>query len=327
MHRGGGGAPLTEIAGRGRDGLVRSREKPSHHRGPTDVRTNSPLRYPGGKSCLFDLTVAIIRENNLECGHYAEPFAGGCGLALSLLYASHVAEIHVNDLDPSIWSFWHSVLHETEDFIARVTKTPVTIDEWHRQREIHRTNDVTDPVRLGFAAFFLNRTNRSGIIKSGGVIGGLDQIGNYLIDCRFNVEDLSRRIKRVGRYKDRITLTKLDAINFLDQCNMLPSRSLLFIDPPYFAKGAGLYTNYYQSDDHARLSDKVLSVQTPWIVTYDDEPAIRALYTGRSQFCFDISYSLNEKRMGRELLVTSSGLRLPIAFDYEDAKPYLRVAA
>ena len=123
-----------------------------------------------------------------------EPYAGGCGLALSLLFSGFVSDIHINDIDPAIWSFWHSLLNRTEEFIKLIEKTPVNVKEWKRQRRIIQSDGVDDPMKLGFAAFFLNRTNRSGIIKRGGVIGGLDQTGNYEIDCRYNKDELSRRI-------------------------------------------------------------------------------------------------------------------------------------
>ena len=275
------------------------------------VRMTSPLRYPGGKSSLYELTSTIMRLNGLERGHYAEPYAGGCGLALSLLYCGQVAEVHINDLDPAIWAYWHCVLNETDDLLRLVGETPVTVAEWHKQREIHRQGDVGDPLQLGFAAFFLNRTNRSGVIKGGGVIGGLDQSGSYKMDCRYNKDDLSRRIRRVARYKDRIHLSNLDAIEFLADCSDLPPNSLLFIDPPYYRKGPGLYASYYKPADHALLANRVLELETPWIVTYDDVPQIRELYANRRQFSFGIRYSLNEKRAGTELLIAHDGMNLP----------------
>lgn len=274
------------------------------------MRASSPLRYPGGKSSLLHLTMAMLRLNGLECGHYAEPFAGGCGLALSLLYGGHAAEIHINDIDPSIWSFWNSVLHDTDALIERVARTPVTIEEWHRQRDIHRSQRGSS-LDLGFAAFFLNRTNRSGIIKGGGVIGGLEQTGAYKMDCRYNVDELCRRIRRVSRYSERIHLTNMDAIEFMNRSSNLPDRSMFFIDPPYFKKGRGLYTSFYKEADHKTLSETVLKLPKPWVVTYDDVPQIRQLYRSRRQFCFDIGYSLHEKRTGTELLITSKGFRVP----------------
>lgn len=276
------------------------------------ARPTSPLRYPGGKSCLYPLVSQILKHNKLERKQYAEPFAGGCGLALSLLYEGRVSELHVNDVDASIWSFWQSVLEHTDELTYKIRKTPITIDEWRRQREIHLAQDVSDPVKLGFSTFFLNRTNRSGIIKAAGVIGGLDQTGNYKMDCRFNREDLERRVRRVARYRSRIHLSRLDAIDFIKQVGAtLPASTFLCIDPPYFQKGQGLYTSFYEPKDHAILAHTILQAQNPWIVTYDNVDTIGQLYRSRRQFEFDINYSVETKRKGTELLIASKGLRLP----------------
>ena len=274
-------------------------------------RAVSPLRYPGGKTCLYPLISQILRENRIERTHYAEPFAGGCGLALSLLYGGHVSDIHVNDVDPSIWSFWHSVLNHTDDLVARIWNTPITIAEWRRQREIHNEMDKKDPVALGFATFFLNRTNRSGIIKLAGPIGGINQSGPFKIDCRFNREDLANRILRIAKYRERIHLHRRDALAFLKSMSAkLPTHSFFCIDPPYFSKGKGLYTNFYEARDHEKLAATILGMKHPWIVTYDNEKAISELYRNRRQYEFDITYTLQAKRRGTELLIASKGLRL-----------------
>lgn len=276
------------------------------------ARTNSPLRYPGGKSCLYPLVSDLLKINDLELEHYAEPYAGGAGLALSLLFSGNVSDIHLNDVDPSISAFWWSVLNENEHLCYKVEKTPVTIEEWHRQKEIFAEQDISDPLSLGFSAFFLNRTNRSGIIKNAGVIGGLKQNGNYLIDCRFNKENLKNRIQRIARYKSRIHLYRRDALDFINQdCAKLPQKSFLCIDPPYFKKGSSLYTSFYNPNDHAVLANAIVKLERPWIVTYDNAPEITALYKSRRQFEFDINYSLQAKRKGTEVLIASKGLGVP----------------
>ena len=276
------------------------------------ARSISPLRYPGGKACLYPLVASLLKANKLQRRHYAEPFAGGCGLALALLYGGHVSDVHINDLDPSIWAFWHSVLHHPEEFVERILTTPITTDEWRRQRAIHQAQDESDSLALGFSAFFLNRTNRSGIISGAGVIGGLGQAGTYKIDCRFNKENLARRIRRVAKYKRRIHLTKLDALAFLsDTRQRLPEKAFFCIDPPYFEKGSHVYTNFYSREDHALLAREVLVMQQPWIVTYDNAQPISRLYRSHRQFQFDISYSLATKRRATELLIASKGLRIP----------------
>lgn len=274
--------------------------------------TNSPLRYPGGKSALARTLRDIIVANDLRFCTYAEPFAGGCGLALRLLFDGVVAQIAINDLDPAIWAFWEATLNHTEELARRIATAEVTVDAWHQHRAILLGGSTDDVVTLGFAAFFLNRTNRSGIIKSGGVIGGLDQRGNYKIDCRFNREDLADRVRRIGLYRDRVELTRLDAIDFIDKfVDEGTENTLLCIDPPYFNKGSSLYTNFYRKDDHAVLAERVLELTSPWVMTYDDAPEIRSLYQSCPAYRFSINYSAQQKRVGTELLVHSPGLKLP----------------
>ena len=276
------------------------------------MRTASPLRYPGGKACLYSLVSDILQVNGMARRHYAEPFAGGCGLALTLLYEGRVSDIHINDIDPGVWAFWHSALEHNDALSELIESTPVTVDEWRRQRSIRSECNAEDPLSLGFATFFLNRTNRSGVIVRAGVVGGLEQSGRYKIDCRFNRETLRHRVRRVAKYRSRIHLSHLDALEFIGHVEAnCPARTFLFVDPPYYSKGSRLYTNYYEPADHARLASFLLEAVNPWVVTYDDEPEIKALYRARRQVEFDINYSLQTKRRGTELLVASKGLRLP----------------
>lgn len=274
--------------------------------------THSPLRYPGGKSCLYEVVRSTLRGNNLERGHYAEPYAGGCSLALALLYGGEVSDVHLNDLDLSVWSFWDAVLNETDALIDRIETTPVTVDEWRKQRDVQRDPDSAARLDLAFATFFLNRTNRSGIIKNAGVIGGLAQTGNYKIDCRYNKADLVRRVRRVSRYKGRIHLHRLDALDFLDHVqNELPEDTFCCIDPPYFNKGSSLYTSFYDPQDHADVAKRIMRLTCPWIITYDYADEIRRLYAARRQYEFNLNYSVQTKRVGSELMIASKGLRMP----------------
>lgn len=271
----------------------------------------SPLRYPGGKAKLLSLVSCIIRLNKLQYGHYAEPYAGGCGLALGLLYGGHVSDIHINDIDRGIWTFWHVVLNRTDEFIDLMYRTPITVDEWRRRREMQRNLRGLSQLEIAFTTFFLNRTNRSGIIKNAGVIGGLNQSGQYTVDCRFTKSELERRIRRVRKYRDHIHLHRNDALEFLGHVERnLPEQTFLCIDPPYFNKGSTLYTSFYAPEDHAAVAKKVLSLDRPWIITYDRCAEISALYTSRRQFEISLNYSAQVKRVGSEILIASKGLKV-----------------
>lgn len=270
--------------------------------------TDTPLRYPGGKTQLLPLVIDILKKNDLIYGEYAEPFAGGSGIAISLLLNDYVSKIYLNDLDPSIYSFWHSVINQPKELCRLIEKTDVTIEEWHRQKKVLANPQKYSPLKIGFATLFLNRTNRSGIIK-GGVIGGLDQSGNYKLDCRFNKSDLIRKINRIADHGSRIELSMLDAEIFIKK--VIPKtakNAFINIDPPYFCKGSGLYTNFYKPDDHASLASKVSKIKRKWMVTYDDVDEIRNLYSSFPMYTKNLQYSAQEKRIGVELLIASKEL-------------------
>lgn len=131
----------------------------------------------------------LMEVYDLQGGTYIEPYAGGASVALSLLYEGYARHIKINDKDRSIFAFWHAVLNDTEELCRRIQDTPVTMETWQAQREVQRQKETADLLILGFSTFFLNRTNRSGIL-SGGVIGGKEQTGNYLMDARYNNHDL-----------------------------------------------------------------------------------------------------------------------------------------
>ncbi|MBH0074666.1 DNA adenine methylase [Pseudoalteromonas sp. SWYJ118] len=266
------------------------------------MKTYSPLRYPGGKAKLTAYVLETLKLNNLESGTYVEPFAGGAAIAWYLLINKHVKHVYINDLNPSIHAFWHSVLNETDALCELISNTQVDIEQWHLQKAIQHDEKST-LLQRGFSTFFLNRTNRSGIIKAG-VIGGLNQDGNYKIDCRFNKLRLIEQIKKIAEYKNSICLTNLDAAEFLDE--VLPhveNKCLVNIDPPYYVKGKGLYQNFFEHDDHYRLFESVKRIKQPWIVTYDDAPEINDIYSEFSPKPFGLTYSAQLKRKGTEVMI------------------------
>lgn len=265
----------------------------------------SPLRYPGGKYKLYRFINRLVANNN--CSTYVEPFAGGSALSLALLFNGVVKRIIINDYDYSIYCFWDSVLNRTDDFIRLIQNTPITIDEWHRQKLIRENVYNHEELNIGFSTFFLNRVNRSGIIDKAGPIGGLEQTGNYLIDCRFNKADLISRILRISEYKESIKLCNMDAMDFIESEITKTRNSFTFFDPPYYKKGRGLYTNFYNHGDHDNLAKTINSTMAnrKWIVTYDTTGEIKQMYSKYDSITFNLSYTLQEKKNGSEYMFFS----------------------
>ena len=276
----------------------------------------SPLRYPGGKAALSAFLEDVVDLNDLRGGKYYEPYAGGAGAALSLLFEGTVSEIFINDMDRRIYSFWNSVLNDPERFCDAIMKIPLTMECWHTQREICQRPEEFSSFELGFAAFFMNRCNRSGVIVGAGPIGGFRQEGKWLMDARFNREGLVKRIQVIAGVSSAIHLFNLDALVFLK--TQLPSglgrkKVLVYLDPPYVEKGKRLYYNAYDQGDHAKVARYLRAQQVlPWVLSYDDTELIRGLYTDQSMYPLPIRYSLQKKRAAQELLIAPDHLRLPV---------------
>ncbi|XXF75296.1 DNA adenine methylase [Myxococcaceae bacterium GXIMD 01537] len=275
----------------------------------------SPLRYPGGKQILTRILRHLIQLNNRSGGVYVEPYAGGAGAALALLFGGHVNRIIINDADPHIFAFWDAVLNKTSRLVQMVRDTPLTIEEWHRQRSVYHSPSRHSQLRLGFASFYLNRCNRSGIIATGGVIGGLDQTGKWKQDARFNREDLVRRIERIAKYRDRISISNHDAIDLLRQLSAEPSKTnrfFVYLDPPYYGKGSQLYLDYYGPEDHAALAEYLKSCSSlKWLLSYDNARKIRELYSDFRKVSFDLGYSASKRSVGSEVLIFNETLKFP----------------
>lgn len=277
----------------------------------TKLKNYSPLRYPGGKNKLYPFVAAIIKNTGIPNPVYIEPFAGGAGVALSLLFNDVVGEIVINDYDKAIYSMWKSILTQTNKFIELIYKTPVTVEEWKRQKEIYTTKNNKYSLELGFATFYLNRTNRSGILNAG-PIGGYQQTGKYLINVRFNKEDLINRVKKIASYKKKIHLYNHDIRTFIN--SYVPKyidRAFIYFDPPYYKKGKYLYKNFFVDKDHQDIHDLIVKLDCPWMVTYDNTKEIRMIYQGMQAWQFDLVYGVANSGLNSEILFISDPVLLP----------------
>lgn len=271
----------------------------------------TPLRYPGGKGKFAPVVKSIFNFNGLDGGHYLEPYAGGAGVALDLLYNGYVSDIHVNDIDLAIYSFWKSVTEQTEAFLKLLHDTPVTIEEWHKQKLILNDASFQDTLTIGFSAFFLNRTNRSGILK-GGVIGGKKQDSTYTLDARFNKINLSKRIEKVGVNASKIHVYNEDALDLIQRVDdLLPSNSLIYLDPPYYVKGQGLYRNFYVHEDHVKIKENLDKINSKWIVSYDNCDEIKNIYQSYKMTDYDLNYSAYHKVKAKEVMFFCNSLQIP----------------
>lgn len=275
--------------------------------------TRSPLRYPGGKTQLSKYVKYLLKLNNVS-DTYIEPFAGGFGVGLDLLYSNAVRKVVINDLDPSIFAIWYAILNNPIQFINLIKNTSVDIYEWNRQKKIHeQTKQNPKSLDNAFSSFFLNRTNVSGIIN-GGPIGGKEQTGNYKLNCRYNKKVLINKIAKIASYKNRIVLTNLDANQFIvEEIPKYPkNNTFIFFDPPYYSQGKNLYLSFVDKDKHGKLAQNIINLKKyNWITTYDIEEEILKLYQGKvKSYTYSLNYSVNKKRKAKEFIFANNNTKI-----------------
>lgn len=269
----------------------------------------SPLRYPGGKAKLATFVGQLIAAQRPRPSRYVEPFAGGGGVGLRLLFEERVDEIVLNDLNPGIAAFWRALFDDPAGMIELIQERPVTVDEWRRQRATYEAQDASD-LELGFATLFLNRTNRSGILKAR-PIGGFDQTGNWKIDARYNRDALADRVRLLSRYATRVTITELDGV-LLVESTLADRHTFVYADPPYLVQGDRLYLDQMTSADHQRLANILRAAPSRWLLTYDaDERITSELYVGNRCAEFSMAHSAGPQRTGLEYAVFPAKLAIP----------------
>lgn len=273
----------------------------------------TPLRYPGGKARFAPLIAEVMLTNKLAGGHYLEPYAGGAGVALVLLLDGIVEHIHINDADPAVAVFWRVATQQAAKLSNMVANEPVTMDAWHHWRDVMLGQVHGTELERGFATLFMNRTNRSGILKAG-VIGGKAQSGTYKLGERFMRDELCVRLERIGRHASAIHVYEEDAYQLLSRCHkFLPTSSLVYLDPPYYVKGAGLYRNFYRHEDHAQIAKLLGSARfrRPWVVSYDNADEIREMYAYARSFTYGLHYTAQRRYTGSEVMFFSERLQPP----------------
>ena len=272
---------------------------------------SSPLRYPGGKSLMTNFFVNLFHTNSLREIVYAEPYAGGAGAAINLLLNGSVKEIIINDANIGVFSFWNALINDSDRFIQTIYNIPVTLTEWYKQKDVLQSSNKPS-FELGVATFFMSRTNRSGVILGGAIGGSTEEKQNnakYKIDCRFNKNDLIPRLESIAANKNQIRIFNDDALTFLKK---LTNNVFVYLDPPYYVKGKCLYMNHYKDKDHKELAHYLKKdARFNWVLSYDDVPQIREMYSNSELYRFPLKYSVSKKQIGFELLTHSDGIHFP----------------
>jgi len=272
---------------------------------------SSLFRYPGGKAKLAkiiagNLSDFLVKHPNYE---YREPMVGGASIALMLLAHPSVKKVWINDKDYSIACIWTAVTQYPDQLCNKISLFKPSVESFHEFQKFlksEKSEKSVDVIDVAFKKIALHQISYSGLgTKSGGPLGGSEQDSEYTIDCRWNPRTIISRIKRLHKIlklKLRYGIcTSYDYEILLDS----PENAVLYLDPPYFVKGDELYEVGFSKDDHKRLADMLVNLQSPWVLSYDDCEEIRKLYDWA--VCREVSanYTINQSRQKTELLICS----------------------
>lgn len=274
----------------------------------------SPLRYPGGKTRFVPHLVEwLAHHGHQHFDHVVEPFAGGASVSLGLLKAGVVNHAHVSDADLLVGSFWVEAVNNAQALCDKMDAEPVTVERWKHWKSVDE--DFLDRCDKAFKALFLNRTTFSGLIRHGSVLGGIDQDQRiaagekvaYPIDCRFNKEALRLSIERISCWggQGRIEAACAD---YQDAVIPDSGSTLLYLDPPYVEKSEQLYGPEFGEQEHRKLANFVSEYDVPFVLSYDDMPMIRDLYSTIPGVHFTTpswSYGMGASKKSRELLISN----------------------
>lgn len=273
----------------------------------------SILRYPGGKTRLSP-TLQRMLEGEPQLRHIVEPFCGGASISIQLIESGALETAALNDIDLRVSSLWQVVFGKTEqlqeDFewlLTQVREHPVDLPTWHA---IKRGQPKTTRERA-WACLFLNRTSFNGIMtRKAGPIGGKTQQKNQ-VGVRFHRLNLEARLRQLHALAPKISEVSCEPWDRFAARHRRRD-TLLYLDPPYYHRGRELYSHAFTHAEHVELADWVKTVDTPWLLSYDDAPEVRALYPTSSGLNIQVlhqNYSNTKtggiSHAGQELMISN----------------------
>lgn len=256
----------------------------------------SPFRYPGGKGRLMDSLMPLLKPILDSTMGFADVFVGGGSVVLNVAKEYPDKDLYINDKDPRLAYFWKIVASDhVDDLISRLDITP-TVDMFFKLRDTKPKSEVD----YAFHGIFFNKTSFSGILDAG-PIGGKGQTSKYSVGCRYNPPALIKKIEVCHQLLNG--RTQVDCKDFRANLVAYDPNVAIFLDPPYFEQGSGLYTEQFTDKEYIEM-EKFLSKRNNWVLTIDDCQTIRDLFGKYNVSEVPAKYSINSKpKKKKELFI------------------------
>lgn len=246
------------------------------------------IRYPGSKEKLTD---SIWKEFPAQIGlelwsetmawEYREPFFGAGAIGFKVLTKlAKRCPVWLNDIDPGMHALWTTVRDDPDAMIDLMADFSPSAELFYLFKSEDGRTDIP-LAEMGFRKLALHRMSFSGLgFMAGGPIGGKDQENaNYKVGCRWNPEAMKEEIRLLSHRLNRFARWRFTCQDFAALIEDAPRDCFIYLDPPYYKKGQELYKYPMDHAEHARLADLLRNTEATWVLSYDDHPVIRGLYS------------------------------------------------
>ncbi len=261
----------------------------------------SPLRYPGGKSRAIAQILLLLPECIAE---FREPFVGGGSVFLAAKQQLPASPrlFWINDLNRDLICFWQAARDQNAALVETVSSLR---SRFATGRELYaflldEQNSATDFDRA-VRFFVMNRITFSGVMDSGGY-------SQQAYERRFT----DSAIARLAGLSDILAGVQMTQSDYVDLLQKPGKDVFIFLDPPYLSatrsKLYGVKGNLHTAFDHARFAAAMQRCPHPWLITYDDSPEVRQLFSFATIVEWELQYGMNNYKQaiaakGKELFI------------------------
>lgn len=273
------------------------------------VTHRSPFRYPGGKTWLVPYVRQWLKSSEYHPFEFAEPFAGGAIVGLSMLFEQLARKLTLVEKDDDVASVWEAILSIQGE---RFAESIVSFEFSERSVREVLSKRPRNLFERAFQTILKNRVQRGGILASGAGFVKQGENGRGMAS-RWYPRTLGRRITAIHEQRHLIRFIHGDGIEFIREREGR-KEMVLFIDPPYTVAGRRLYT--HSEVNHEELFQVVADTKGDFLMSYDNAEPVRKLAKKFGFDTFEIPMKnthhaiMTELLIGRDLSWTKKPLEL-----------------
>ena len=216
------------------------------------------MSWVGGKKALRD---EIVSRFPLDYRRYIEVFGGGGWV---LFHKNPGKDFEVfNDFNGNLVNLYRCVREHKEDLIGELEFMLNSRLDFEYMKYAFHSQAVLPDIRRAAYYYALIRYSYA---------SGVDSFGSQPHSMWRNFP----LIRAASRRLQNVVIENKDCVKLINQYDR--PESFFYCDPPYYETEAYYEGGGFCRDDHARLADRLCSINGKFLLSYNDCPEIRTIY-------------------------------------------------